>query len=87
MLRNLVSIMGMLGIVSCGSADGHSRRTKVRSCSVEETLTGAVIRCPDGSTATIFDGSRGEPGEAGMDGEDAKPASITCVVEESDDGA
>jgi hypothetical protein len=43
-------------------------------CSVTQVIGGAVITCPDGSTATLFDG------EAGVDGSE-------CEVEETGEGA
>ena len=37
------------------------------SCSIVEVEGGAIIECPDGSTAVILDGEAGEDGEAGID--------------------
>lgn len=40
------------------------------SCTVEQTVTGAVIKCLDGSVATVSNGSDGINGADGADGLD-----------------
>jgi hypothetical protein len=44
------------------------------SCSVQQTATGALVTCDDGTTAALANGSQGERGEQGVPGP-AGPAS------------
>ena len=47
-------------VAACAGEDG-------RPCTIQETKAGAVIRCPDGTTATFEDatGANDGPGSAG----------------------
>jgi hypothetical protein len=41
---------------------------KAKPCSIEDTDTGALIKCPDGSQQEILDGTKGETGATGETG-------------------
>lgn len=50
------------------------------SCTTEQTSTGAVITCTDGSTSIITNGAQGTPGITGQNG-------TSCTTEQTSTGA
>lgn len=66
----------ILTLVSCGEYDkvipkGHHHEDQ-KTCVAQETEQGSTITCPDGSTATIKNGSSGPEGAPGAPGQDGK---------------
>ena len=78
-MRGIVAVS--LILMGCGIAQSKERK-KVANCTVEETEEGAVITCPDGSTAVISNGTEGVPGEVGATGEKGEKGSVLvdCLI-------
>jgi hypothetical protein len=75
-------------LIACGAKgdkdkDDDKKPVAAVPCSVEQLETGALITCPDGSSAFVPKGQNGLPGSNGDDG--AK-CSIKQVVMQCSDG-
>lgn len=61
-------------LVACGETATQTRTvvqpklTESSNCSVAQTDEGAIISCPDGTSATVNNGAAGLPGKDGVDG-------------------
>lgn len=61
MVRSSVAAAVCLVLAACGGSESEP-------CTVEDTASGAVITCPDGTEATVNDGADGEDGTNGTNG-------------------
>jgi hypothetical protein len=70
-----------LCLVACSTARGKNGKDS-EPCSVIKVTGGALITCPDGSSAFV---ANGEPGPAGMPGESGQNGGSCHVVQTADD--
>ena len=60
----VVSILA-LSVTACDNASMSPTKTLYKGCSVTSTPSGAVVTCPDGTTAPILNGNDGADGSDG----------------------
>lgn len=91
-----MKILGViLLLIGCGTYHPNNKYQKRKvikkansttGCSVDQLASGAVVTCPDGSSAVIYNGSNGSDsdtaGPSGSDGTDG----ASCAVEQTDGG-
>jgi hypothetical protein len=84
-------LFAIIILIGCGSTEHTTTtRTVVKSepCTVNQSDVNATISCPDGSSATISNGSSATsiPGPSGATGADGKPGD-SCSIQSTDTGA
>jgi hypothetical protein len=67
MKKNVTLFLFTLVLAGCGSPDGVSF-SEAPSCTVNQTTSGVVVRCPDGSGAIVSNGPQGTQGIQGQQG-------------------
>lgn len=72
-MKALTLIVCMLLIISCGSGSPSVTYSPPPSCTVTNDSTGATIKCPDGSTSFVPNGSQGPTGATGSPGIQGPP--------------
>ena len=81
MCKFIVVSLWFIVNLSCGdSSDIRTNGKDAQPCTVVQQDTGAIISCPDGSTAEVIHGNNGNNGVNGVDGS-------KCSVYDSEDGA
>jgi len=81
MKQILILSLILLGACAKRGDRGHpgSDGSDGSSCSVNQTVNGAIISCQDGTTAIVTNGTNGIDGLDGTDGQDAPPTAYSVT--------